>query len=122
MLRLYQTAEKTGQRPSALIDLDDAYTALDFDNAVIYAGRTLESAAQEQERVGSGPTAQWRHKYPIEQLLDPNFRLPSPKTKQFGGGLLALMAMASNPRSGVKLWRVAKPDDGRTEGADERAA
>lgn len=115
MLRLYQTAEKTGQRPSELIGLDDAFTALDFDNAVVYVGRTLESAAQEQERVGTGSTAQWRFKYTMDQLLDPNFRLPSPKAQQKGGGgLLALMAIASNPQSGVKLWKVVKPEGKET--------
>lgn len=38
----------------------------------------LENAAQEMEKVGPSDHPEWRQKYTMRQLLDPDFRLPLP--------------------------------------------
>lgn len=82
MWSLGQTAKATGTRPSELVRIDDAWTALQFDNAVTLVVNVIENAAQERENVGSEKRPDWQLKYTMSQLLDDDFRLPAPKTKE----------------------------------------
>lgn len=79
------TAKTTAQRPSALVQIRDAWAALQFDNAVTLTGVTLENASQELKEVGAGSNKKMIPKYTMTQLLDPDFRLPAPKKQQTGG-------------------------------------
>lgn len=107
MWSLYVTATATGQRPSSLVQIRDAWAAYQLDAAVVMVGRVIERAAQEQHNVGGARTPKWVNKYSMEQLLDPAFRLPRPPSAQERGraGLAALTALAGKPRSGVKMFR-----------------
>lgn len=74
---LYLTATKTATRPSEIVGIeDDPWLAYQFDNAVVLVGNAIENAAQEMEKYGSDDKPQWRQKYTMKQLLDPDFRLP----------------------------------------------
>lgn len=50
--------------------------AYQFDNAVVFVGNAIENASQEMKQVGSGKNKEWKPKYTMRQLLDPDFRLP----------------------------------------------
>ena len=60
----------------------DRWAALQFDNAIVFVGTIIENAAQEMEKVGSGDSVKWKRTYEMEQLLDDDFRLPRPPTRQ----------------------------------------
>lgn len=107
--QLYLTATATGQRPSALVHVADAWAALQFDNAVVLVGRVIENAAQEQEQVGPKNAPQWRAKYHLDELLRDDFRLPRAPTAQERerASLDALKQMARSRHSGVKYTKVA---------------
>lgn len=49
---------------------------MQLDNAVVMVGSTIEGAAQEMQKVGPEDAPEWKPKYTMKQLLDPNFRLP----------------------------------------------
>ena len=83
--QLYLTAKTTSSRPSDLIGIADRWAALQFDNAITYAGTVIENALQEYKEVGQGKTKKMELKYTLAQLLDPKFRLPKPKRNQTGG-------------------------------------
>jgi len=102
---LYRTATATGQRPSDLLLIDDPWAAYQFDSAVVFLGNTVEAAAQETEWVGPKQDRRLEPKYTMSQLLDPDFRLPSPQHDKQGDGLAALKAMAGNVR-GVRMHKV----------------
>jgi len=103
---LYQTATATGQRPSSLVQIEDAWAAYQFDNAVVFLGSAIEGAAQETVWIGSEKDKHLEPKYNMSQLLDTEFRLPIPGSKpDQGNGLAALKSMARNVR-GVKLHKV----------------
>lgn len=69
-------ATKLGNRPSEIIGLADPWYAYQFDNAVVLVGSAIENASQEMTKIGSDENAEWRLKYTMTQLLDPDFRLP----------------------------------------------
>lgn len=73
---LYLMSTKTAKRPSEIVGIDEEWVAYQFDNAVILACSAIENAAQEMHQVGSGKNKEWKQKYTMQQLLDPNFRLP----------------------------------------------
>lgn len=75
------TAKTTAQRPSSLVRIRDTWAALQFDNAVTLVGITLENAANELHEVGMGKHKKMAPKYTLAQLLEPDFRLPAPKSK-----------------------------------------
>lgn len=58
--------------------LRNDWAAYQFDQAVMYAGLTLEHASQEREEFGPENARESRDKYTMAQLLEPNFRLPQP--------------------------------------------
>lgn len=73
-------------------------------------GVMVENALQERVKTGTGKDATWKAKYELAQLLEPSFTLPrpmpTPKAAPVQNGLLALLAMAKQRNSGVKLWGV----------------
>lgn len=73
--RLYQTAKATASRPSVLVRLDDPWTAYQFDSTVTFVGTVIENAVQETVKTGSEDKPEWKPKYTLNQLLDPDFRL-----------------------------------------------
>lgn len=107
MWSLYVTATATGQRPSSLMQIRDAWAAYQFDAAVVMVGRVIENAAQEQHNVGGPRNPKWVNRYSMDQLLDDAFRLPRPLTEKEREreSLRALKAMAGSRRSGVKLFK-----------------
>lgn len=67
-----------GGRPSQWLQappLRNDLAAYQFDGAVMYVGLTIENALQEREEYGPINARQWRAKYTLKQLLDPEFRL-----------------------------------------------
>jgi hypothetical protein len=106
--QLYLTATATGQRPSALVNVADAWAALQFDNAVVLVGRVIENAAQEQHNAGNEQKPRWVNKYEMEQLLDPDFRLPRVLTakEREQASINALKTIARGKRSNVRHVKV----------------
>jgi len=106
--QLYLTATKTATRPSELAGLkNDPWLMLQFDNAVIFTGSVIESAAQEMEKVGTEEKPEWRPKYTMQQLLDPEFRLPSGKGDNEESGFDDFMAFIDDGRvRGLKFDEV----------------
>lgn len=94
-----------GQRPSSLVQIADDWAALQFDNAVVFFGNAIEGAANETEWIGPEKDRHLEPKYTMSQLLDPDFRLPSPEPKKQEDGLAALKALTRKVR-GVKLHKV----------------
>lgn len=88
----------------------NALAAYCVDNAVRVFGVMVENALQEREKTGAGKDATWKQKYELAQLLEPSFTLPrpqpAPKAAPAQNGLRALMALARQKGSGVKLWGV----------------
>jgi hypothetical protein len=79
---LYLTAKATHSRPSDLVEIEDRWTAYQFDSAVTFLGTVIENAAQEQENHGTEKKPDWGPKHQMDELLDPEFRLPRPPTKK----------------------------------------
>jgi hypothetical protein len=50
---------------------------LQFDNAVVFVGETIEAAAQELIKVGPDDRPEWKPKYTMKELLNPEFKLPT---------------------------------------------
>jgi len=69
---LYNVATAFGQRPSAIIGLDDdLYTAYQFDSAILMIGRTCERLASDKadlETYLNGDTAEQYQAPPMEGL------------------------------------------------------
>ena len=61
LLRLLAVAKRYQERPSALLEIDDPYTAYCFDEACLYIQRKRE--------IGDEPT--YRHKATFEELYGP---------------------------------------------------
>lgn len=80
MWTLYATAKATATRPSKLIGIGDRWAALQFDNAVSLVGTVIENASQEMKKTGPDKKPEWKAKYTMNQLLDPDFRLPRENT------------------------------------------
>lgn len=110
MWTLYYKATKYNKPPSEYFaDLVDEWTRYQFDNAVTYFGTVIENALAETKEVGAGKDKQRVPVYEggLEQLLDDDFRLPRPPTKleKRRQGAANLLALAADPRSGIKMWR-----------------
>lgn len=96
------------RRPSDDLAIDDSVAAWCLDGAVLWFGTTLENALAERVNQGDAKDPRWENKYTLAQLLDPSFRLPRPqpvKPQSASGGFGALLAMAKQKGSGVKLWK-----------------
>jgi hypothetical protein len=84
----------------------DDWAAFQFDSAVVFFGNAIEGAAQETRWIGSEKDRRLEPKYTMKQLLDADFRLPSPgRDSDQENGLDALKAIARNTR-GVNLHKV----------------
>lgn len=60
-----------------MVSIHDPWAAYQFDNAVVWAGITIENAAQEMIKVGGEKEGRMELRYTMKQLLDPAFRLPN---------------------------------------------
>lgn len=80
--------------------IPDRWAALQFDNAVSLVGVVIENAAQEQQNVGTDKAPKWEAKYSMDELLDPDFYLPTPVKKIKPKGVDALKAFA-----GVRVFK-----------------
>lgn len=89
MWELYQRCKILGGRPSqhlAVPPLQNDWAAYQFDNAVLFVGITVENALGERENRGSEDRPDWQPKYKLNQLLEPDFRLPRPDTQDAAQG------------------------------------
>ena len=73
MWRLYQTATKTGQRPSHLLEVFDQLAAYELDSAVVFFGTAIEALLQETENVGTEEKPRFEQKYLLSDLLKEDF-------------------------------------------------
>ena len=107
MWSLYLTAKTSRSRPSDLVGIKDRWAAYQFDSAVALVGNAIEGASQEMQKIGGEKNAQHVPKYEMDQLLDPDFRLPRPKTKEDRerASLAMLRGMAGSRASGVKVFK-----------------
>ena len=78
MWRLYQTCKTLSQLPSDRLGVTNDWAAYQIDDAVVWFGVTVENALAERVNHGSAEKPDWRDKYTLEQLLEPDFRLPRP--------------------------------------------
>jgi hypothetical protein len=117
MWSLGQKAYKSGKLPSeclpGIAEITNDWGIYCFDNAILYFCTTIENASNERKEVKAGKTSEWRNVYDFEDLLDDDFRLPRPPSKlqKRQEGAANLLGLASDPRSGVKLWREKKPGE-----------
>jgi len=71
---------------------------------VVFAGLTLENAAQETREVGSGQHKRIERKYTVQKLLDPEFRLPRESSESKD----AKAAMKALTGKGVRVFKAKK--------------
>jgi hypothetical protein len=99
--------------PSVDLEETDSIAAWCVDGTVLWFGLTIENALLERINRGTKEHPKMEPRYTLAQLLDPDFRLPrplpQPKTSQQQDGFAMLLAMASQPGSGVKRWEYVKP-------------
>lgn len=117
MWDLYQRSKTLGGRPSqhlAVPPLCNDWAAYQFDNAVLYCGTVVENALQEQTKIELGKHVEYRQKYTLAQLLDPDFRLPRPLPSKprntFAEFAQQLMAYAGKPGSKNRVWTYVGPE------------
>lgn len=114
MWAAYNLANKYNKLPSDIIDEDhdlDSLTRYIINKAVTYFGVTIENALHETVEVGYGNNKHSESKYGLDELLHPGFKLPRPQPKvKPMDGLQAMMALAGQKGSGVKLWGYAGND------------
>lgn len=95
--------------------MTDTIAAYCLDNTVLWFGITIENALGEREKVTMGRETEYRPLYTLSQLLDPAFRLPRPQpeprkpAQMQANGLAAILAMAGQPNSGVKMYKYVGP-------------
>ena len=120
MWKLWTRSQALHCRPSQLLAIDDALAAYCFDGAVTALGLVIETALGERVPAlgAKGATVP---RYTLAQLLDPAFTLPRPQPTaraQPGGSprgapadapLANLLALAGQPRSGVKRFQYVAP-------------
>lgn len=115
MWLLHQKATRFHRPPSELVGLTDEWAAYQLDNAVNFFGITLENALAERDKVGTGANVEYRERYSLSQLLEPDFRLPRPQARasrknRWAAFAQSLMAYAGKPNSGVRAWKYVGPD------------
>jgi hypothetical protein len=95
-----------------MLRIGDEWAAYQFDQAVLMVGTAIENAAQETHNVGDDQHPKYESKYRMDELLDPDFRLPAPPTKEQRerAGLGALKALARKSGGKVTFKRVANGD------------
>lgn len=93
-----------------MVQITDPWTSLQFDNAVSLVGNVIENASQEQHNIGSEKQPKYEAKYDMHQLLDPEFRLPAPLTKEEKDRerqRAAINMLRSMAGRGVKVFKTA---------------
>lgn len=92
---------------------EDSLAAWMLDSAVTWFGTTIENALAERVKVGMGANIEYKPRYSLARLLDPNFRLPKPEPKPEDNPnpWAALMAWAGKRNSGVKRYEYRKTVD-----------
>lgn len=110
----YQSLKIYHRRPSDDLEVTDSIAAYCVDGAVLWFGLTIENALAETKEVGMGKDKRREQKYTLSQLLDPVFRLPRPQpapkpSTPTQDGFAAMVALAKQPGSGVKLYQYIKP-------------
>ena len=106
-------SQNQGTRPSQYLTITDPWLAYQVDRCVNVIGTVVSNAAQEFEKLGEGENTSYEPKYTMDQLLDPDYKLPRPKTAEDKerDSLQALKALArGGKRSGVKVFK-AKPQE-----------
>lgn len=71
-----------------------------------YLGATLEGAAQETQWIGAGDDKHLEPKYRMSQLLDADFRLPTPEPRREGADGVAVLKALSGRVRGVRVHKV----------------
>lgn len=108
---MYQNLKLYHRRPSEDLAEPDKLAAWCADNAVVTFGVIVENALQERRNTGTKDKPKWEPMYSLHQLLDSGFVLPEPPKPKRGDplqqGFAQLLAMAKQPRSGVKLWKAS---------------
>lgn len=111
---MWTKATRYHKLPCEVVDprgeLDDL-TRYQVDTMVTHFGITIENALAEYDEVRLSNRTERRQKYTLPQLLG-DFRLPRPvpETPKRGQGFAALLAMAGQAGSGVKLWAYVPPE------------
>jgi len=114
MWNLYATAKTAAVRASDLVCIADRWTAYQFDTAVSVIGTALENASQEMQEVGGlDGKKSFQPKYTMDMLLEPDFRLPRPKTAEDRerDAIGMLRALAGRKGSGVKVFRAKSTEE-----------
>lgn len=100
------------RRPSKDLKVKNTIAAYCVDKTVLTFGIIIENALGERDKVGK----EYVDKYTLSQLLDPAFKLPRPQPEPrraqtvTSNGLAAVLAMAGQPGSGVKLYKYVAPE------------
>jgi hypothetical protein len=77
---------------------------------VTFVGNVIEGAAQETYNAGTDKHPRTEQKYDMHQLLDPDFRLPAPLTKEEKDrerSRAAINYLRSMAGRGVKVFKAA---------------
>lgn len=106
---LAQRSKSQAKLPSELYGIPDALAAFCFDAAIWSCGNVVDNALAERVELMVNGHKEYRPKYTLPQLLAPDFRLPTPqrevmKVQVAPSGFAALLAMAKQAGSGVRMW------------------
>lgn len=90
-----------------MVQIRDPWIALQFDNAVTLVKTVLENALNEMHKVGTEKDGKMEPVYSLEQLLDPEFKLPRPPSAQDKerAALGTLKAFARKSGGAVKVFK-----------------
>ncbi len=115
MWSLWHRSKSLSCRPSQLLEVEDSLAAYSLDSAVVTLGTIVENALAERKEVQVGKHKESRPVYKLDEILDADFFLPRPpsrlqKRRQSAANFFAL---ATQPGSGVKMWRELPPATGQ---------
>lgn len=87
--------------------IEDGVAAWMFDTAVTWFGITIENALKERVKVVMGKETEYRPRYSLALLLDPNFRLPKPPPEPTADAnpWSVILNWAGKKNSGVKRYQ-----------------
>lgn len=107
MWSLWTKAKSYSQLPSKILEEEDSIAAWMLDTAVTWFGITFENALAERVKIQYGKEVQYKPKYSLSLLLNPNFRLPRPERKPEDdpNPWATIIAWAGKKNSGVKRYR-----------------
>jgi hypothetical protein len=88
---LYNQSTAFGQRPSAILGIDDDWLAYDLDQAVLLVGRWIENRLARRNKKG-------KRIWTLEQLLAEK---GAPKSGQFRDPRLFVRRKVKIPESGI---------------------